>query len=314
MRLIYFFCAFSTAIFADSSFVTYGLSGGRFGDNLLSYLHAKWLSYEYNIPLLYRNCPLFSLLNLSEIELPFTDSDWNHLRGIDLFSPVQLSPDSSCVYHCGYFPAYRDEQISGNWGGFPVDWKDPEFRQMALVAIAPKEILTLTLPPSNAISIAIHVREGGGYDNAEQSRWGDPYKFPPMNFYPEALNQILPLFHGKRTYCYIFTDCQQPEIIMREIAQALPEGLEILFDYRKTENHPEKNILEDFFSLFYFDVLIRPRSNFSIIPSLLKDYAVLCYPAEITKDNNQVNLTKIGIEINKTEFDKINNNHRAHKI
>ena len=34
--------------------ITYELSDGRFGDNLLSYLHAKWISHEKKIPLLYK--------------------------------------------------------------------------------------------------------------------------------------------------------------------------------------------------------------------------------------------------------------------
>src|ERR1700742_2068654 len=37
----------------DPSAITWEPNGGRFGDNLLSYSRAKWLSYQYNIPLLY---------------------------------------------------------------------------------------------------------------------------------------------------------------------------------------------------------------------------------------------------------------------
>ncbi len=37
-----------------SSAIAYGLNAKRFGDKLISYCHAKWISYKHNIPLLYR--------------------------------------------------------------------------------------------------------------------------------------------------------------------------------------------------------------------------------------------------------------------
>ncbi len=64
--------------------------------------------------------------------------------------------------------------------------------------------------------------------------------------------------------------------------------------YRKEENHHTKNVLEDFFSLFHFDVLIRPRSNFSIVPQLLHDYAIVYYPAEYIRTGTTIQITRIG--------------------
>ena len=34
--------------------VTYDFSGGRFGDNLISYLHGKWVAHVLNLTFLYR--------------------------------------------------------------------------------------------------------------------------------------------------------------------------------------------------------------------------------------------------------------------
>ena len=43
-----------TGLLSSESYITYEFFGGRFGDCLLSYLHAKWLSYKYQLPLLYK--------------------------------------------------------------------------------------------------------------------------------------------------------------------------------------------------------------------------------------------------------------------
>ena len=191
------------------------------------------------------------------------------------------------------------------WGGFPINWKDPEFRRIALAAIAPRAPLNLFHPAPDVISIAIHVREGGGFDNREKLKLDDPFKIPPMDFYIEALNRVLPMLFGKKVYCHIFTDCQHPETIAHQIKEAIFSGYPIEFGYRQSGNHHEKNILEDFFSLFNFDILIRPRSNFSIVPCLLSDYAILCYPAEFVRRNHKVLLARIEIEQNEALYSEM---------
>ena len=85
----------------------------------------------------------------------------------------------------------------------------------------------------------------------------------------------------------------------------MPPTAPILFGYRKVGNHHAKNVLEDFFSLFNFDILIRPRSNFSVVPSLLSDYALLCYPVDFTKEGKGVALTRIKVEKNDILLSKI---------
>ncbi len=62
----------------------------------------------------------------------------------------------------------------------------------------------------------------------------------------------------------------------------MPSDAPIEFDFRKTGNRHDANVLEDFFSLFLFDILIRPDSNFSLVPSLLHDYAILVTPGHFT--------------------------------
>ena len=247
----------SAALFSAESAVTYGSCGGRFGDFLLHYLHAKWFAYERGLPLLYK---------------PFAYSSELML---DLHEPPLPSPPPPGLFVCPYFPEVQAELDSGEWSYFfKANWKDPEFRRVALELIAPKKSLKLIHPPEDKVSVAIHYREGGGYDPIRTKR-ATPLKFPSMQFYADALRKIADYFPGQRLYCFVFTDALNPSEAVSELERAIFPPLQIDFDYRREKNGPDENVLEDFFSLFHFDVLIRPASNFSIVPSLLHDYAIV---------------------------------------
>jgi hypothetical protein len=57
------------------NYITYELSGGRLGDNIIAYLHAKWLSHVHGIALLYKPFQYSSDLSLSQTDLSITDID-----------------------------------------------------------------------------------------------------------------------------------------------------------------------------------------------------------------------------------------------
>ncbi len=295
----YIVCCFllCQAAFGAQAHVSYSKGGGRFGDNLLIYLHAKWLSYRDGVPLLYVPFAYSTELMLDQKEVRFNALKHYALRRMVIRRGTKIEPSLPFLYECPYFPALEEEQIEGGWFSFSVDWKDLEFRQVALAMIAPKEKLDLIRPPEGAISVAIHVREGGGFDT-DHTRLYDPLKLPPMPFYIEALSRVIGLFPSKKIYCRIFTDAVDTNGIAEELAKAIPLGADVILDYREEGNHHTKNVMVDFYSLFHFDVLIRPRSNFSIVPALLHDYAVVCSPVEYVRTGEKIEITRIEVEVN----------------
>ena len=293
----------------QSSAVTYEFSGGRFGDNLLSYLHAKWISYQYQIPLLYKPFKYSEMLKMDEIETRYDLSKHKFHSNILLGRSQQVHPElKSILYLCPYFPESIYERrdlldVNGNKHAyFEVKWKDSNFRKIVREAISSKQPLNTIVPPKNSINVAVHIREGGGFDPAS-SAYREPLKRPPLSFYEKGIVEILNTFKGKKVYIYIFTDALKPEEIVNQLkAQCVKQGVKlngkVTFDYRKTDNHHTQNVLEDFFSLFNFDVLIRPQSNYSIIASLLKDYAIVYAPAGAIGDAKKMEITKIDNKIN----------------
>lgn len=305
IRWDFFFLLPCFTLLATDFAVTYEFSGGRLGDNLLSYLHAKWFSFQRNIPLIYRPFLYSSELVLDDVEtaygIPGQKSLARHFTLRGPFHAIRLL----AVYACPYFPEDKWElEQSKSWFYFEVDWKDPAFRKIARQMIAPKHPLPLITPPSDTINIAIHVRQGGGYDHS-LIHLQIPLKLPPLSFYIEGLLKIMNLFPNRPLYCYLFTDAVNPSELAQEMKRFLPPLTAIAFDYRRAENHHSKNVLEDFFSLFNFDILIRPQSNFSLVVSLLNDYAIVYSPKNFKIENNIVTITETDFIIDPQQLSRL---------
>lgn len=260
--------------------VTYSFTGGRFGDNLVSYLHAKWFSYHYQVPLLYRPFPFSNFLVMDRAESLFN-------LPLSICKPYTGGfVDTSHVYIVDYFPESASSQAPKF---FPIEWKNKDFRQMAKEMVSPLIHLDLIYPPQERISLALHVREGGGFDPLPIS-YPHRLKLPQLHFYTECLKLVLELFPDRPLYCYVFTDSRDPKSLVEQIEAALPQESSIQFSYREWGNWHDKNVLEDFFSLFNFDILIRPESNFSIIPSRIHDYAAVFSPKEVSGQQYEIRI------------------------
>jgi hypothetical protein len=303
--LVLGFTCFAFVVLRQNNIVSYEVSPGRFGDNLLNYLHAKWFAYEHQMPLLYRPFPYSSCLQLDDQEIYYKDKKLRKERCLHPFFKAHVKkwsrfsrwPWIAFHYHCPYFPESTWERLRFRYSHFPVQWKDENFRKMVKECILPKEKLTLTTPPPHCISIAMHVREGGGADT-EEARLIMPLKLPPLDFYIEGLRYVVARFPNRPLYCHLFTDALEPEKIVEKMKEAIPPDTLIHFSYRKENNHHDANVLEDFFSFFQFDILIRSQSNYSLIPSLLHDYAMIYAPKDCTVEDKVVKITELEIEIN----------------
>lgn len=283
--------------------VTYDFSGGRFGDNVLAYLHTKWLSYHYQIPLLYKPFRYSAELNMDDMEIRYDDARHKYSQELKLSAHIPNPFDADCIFVCPYFPEIEWELRKEYYFTFPVDWKNKEWRKIAKEMISFKGDRQLTYPPQDMLSVAIHMREGGDFDD-EEHKIKHPLKTPPITFYIDSLKMVLDLCKDKMIYCHLFTDALQPESWVDKIVQALPKDAPIVFNYRKENNRHDSNVLEDFFSLFNFDILIRAESNFSIVPGLIHDYAIVCYPKTYSINDRSVTIDHIHADIDE-EYLKI---------
>lgn len=261
--------------------ITFGW-GGRLGDNLLDYAHAKWLSYKYGIPLLFQTFEYSDQFVFDDIEEKLTIENEACYSKKMLASLFQL--DNHVQVDTLYFLAHAcdsyDEHIfNGSHGTFvPVDWSDETFRNMMRTLIAPKYPLKLLELPSNIISVALHYRTGGGFIlDTEAMKCGLPLRFPDQSYYFKQLAKLYFLIHYQPMYVHIFTDHPQPEEIRSLFKRRFPYS-NIEFGCRVDGNRHDANVLEDLFSMMKFDCLIRPMSHYSMTASHLGDFKIEFFP------------------------------------
>ena len=178
-----------------------------------------------------------------------------------------------------YFP--QDEHNSSLFG---MNLNDPLFLSLLKKDINLKnnKDYDLVIPPSGYISIALHVRRGGGpfdptsfYDSQNFSIANlmdsqHPLKFPPLILYFEKLRRLL-TSHSKKYFVYIFTDA--PDIVnIVNIFKKEFEGFNnVIFESRNKFCGYDDNVLEDFFSMIGFDYIVRGDSNYSKLAEILKN-------------------------------------------
>ena len=286
------------------SCIAYMEAGGMLGDHFLLYLHAKWLSIRYDMPLLcyHPTFPFVTDLKLYEKELDYEKVE--HPLTEVLLSRKCPKPnrEGSVVYIVPYFPEVKWEYSSSNQFVhlFDVDWTDPEFRKIAFEMIAPRYPVSLLMPPKDKISIALHARDWGPYDKGCY-QLQNPLKHPPFDYYGDALLKIIEMLPGKQLYCNVFTDAVNPKSVVDQITRKIPVGTKIEYRYRENTNNGGSYVLDDFFSLFHYDILLRPASNFTIVPGLLHDYAIEVFPEgfSVYPDGKTVLINRIGTKANK---------------
>jgi hypothetical protein len=284
---------------ANDKAITYNFSGGRFGDNLIAYFHAKWLAKEYRLPFLYRSFPYSDLLQLSERDEPLESPiKFKHVISITKKEHVNSVPPSSLIA-VPYFPECEYERKMPQHAGilyFPVDWNDPEFHREVVECLTPKTPVETISLPKDRISIAVHVRRGGTFESYAESAPGSPLKFPPDSFYISEIKRIAEIFSDKSLYVYIFTDDQYPEQIVTTYSKAL-NNPNIKFGWDRNEDSLDETqkMFRDFYSITKFDCLIHPMSNFTIIAALLGDYILKITPTDYHFDNGNIVVDQVEI-------------------
>lgn len=285
--------------------VTYELAPGRFGDNLLSYIHAKWISYTYDIPLLYRPFSYSDQLELHDIELSYDEHIKQFPNRMRLDHNVTINPHTTkkMLYEVPYFPESEYEKKNGinfegkPWFYFDIDWHDQNFISQLRKLIAPKDTFKKPSLPTDRITVAIHIRKGGNHDTPETIPLF-PLKFLPIDFYITQLKKTYELLDEKPLYVCIFTDDNHPTRIAETFKKKL-STLNIQFDCREQGNSDTLNVLQDFFAMSEFDCLIHSESNYSFIMSKLNNYLISAYPCSFQKKGKTIVYNDIKISFNR---------------
>ncbi len=282
--IISFFCSSWLEAHNSNKGITYNIYGGRFGDNLLAYMHAKWFSLQYDIPLLYRPFHYSKDLALERYDKRL--ENWvekkflHHLtlkKGEDIDNLIKRDLFQSTLYMIPYFPECLSELEKENeYPYFTVDWEDPYFLEVMKKMIAPKKRIKTVNLPQDRLSIALHIRTGDGFDSEEVKAFF-PLKFPPLSFFIWQLVDLCHFFEEQPLYVHIFSDAFDIKAITSEIKSRVNHR-NIEFGCREDGNDWQHNVLEDFFSLTKFDISIHGSSNFAFCAAILAHHQLEIIP------------------------------------
>ena len=272
-----------------TSAITYELNGGRFGDNLLSYCRTKWLGYKNNVPLLYVPFAYSDQLMMHEKEPWYDPEECIKQFESTLYLLKKEAVDIMYNSNLLYFKKWKYE--------VHINWQDKQFVEELRTLITPRFSLRLLELPKDCVTVAVHIRRGGGYcvDTSYLMR-KQILRFASDEYYIEQIKRIAQIFAGEKLYVHIFTDDRNPEIIAQNYKQAV--GIDTIeYGYRAEKNNHHSNVLEDFFSMMKFDCLIRPKSHYSRFVERLGYNKVIIAPAEIKNAYFQKTIDMVKIRI-----------------
>ena len=302
----------------ETSYVTHARDGGRFGDQLSNYFSALWVSIKHKIPLLLKEFEFSNQLALSQIheksQLTWKPEYQNlYENTFDNCSyvwddPIKRGDDigwETLENYDGRTQALKNDlkevhreprQYNISYYSYMADDDDEEFRSALQKLVKPIGPVNYPEIPEDRLSVALHIRRGGGFDSESvQKRF--PTKFPPDSFYLNSLRHIANKDPDQKLFVYIFTDHKSPgEIATKYQSELKSWGVtnDVVIKCRNPSTEGYKaSIMDDFFSLLKFDAMVRPHSSFSSCASAVCGPKIEIIPYEwntsrLDKENNQL--------------------------
>lgn len=292
--------------------------GGRLGNSIMNYAHAQYFAYLYHLELVYHPFAYSARLMLSENARVYTPQLANqykniiHIKRGTTFDPKSFEKNDT-IYRIQWFAPFPYE---GGWSYAPysVDWNDKDFLEILRQNIKPRDpgIYEAVKILKDKISVAVHVRKGGGIDPPLISKairsiyryvyqkarvYADkmwPQKFPPDSYYIEQIQRVSKILGNPPLRIYLFTDDKDPGKIAEKYRNIL-RNLDIEFVYREEENSHNRNILEDLFAMLRCDCLIIPASAYSYIIARIGDHRITIWPKSHLWENGKLIINEVNI-------------------
>ncbi len=296
--LIGVLAALSGINFAQAAVIGYDpRDAGRTGDKLIQVAKALWVSHLFNQPFVSSPFKYSDKLMLHLVDDEFAKSAVASLAKVKVMNEKTLDLRRNVLYQVGYkFKATFWEKVLEvtTWKGL---FDNEEFLKKLRTYVAPSFFIKPIAIPKDHISVAVHVRKGGGIDHPLYSdkirrTFADhlwPVKFPPESYYIKQIQQISVLLQDQPLYVHIFTDDRNPRQIVERFKKAVTKN-NITYGCRENANFHDSNVLEDLFNMTRFDCLIRGGSNYGQVVHLLGDYKIAIYAKDARWHGNQMHV------------------------
>lgn len=293
--------------------ITFRHNGGRLGDVLLDFTKNFYIAYKHQLDLyLDDNLPYIQDFIL-DFEIPRLSAHPFHIART-IRSDEYINPSENILYRSEFYITVDSVSDLDLFHGhmFQCSIEQPEFGEKIRKLLTPKTDFSFEFP-QNQISVAIHIRKGGGFDHPLASELyrpavrndnatrtskyqfvdrDQPFKFPPEQYYVDQLIFLHALLDQQPLYVFLFTDDKEPQTIVERIQKKLAQYniTNITFDYRKTENAHDLNIIEDISFMSKFEYLIKSGSHYPWIAQMIGNHKAIISPIEYRWDGDYLNI------------------------
>jgi hypothetical protein len=266
--------------------ISYSLSGGRFGDNLVSYCHARWLAFVYDLdflPVKFKYCeqlPAYQRYSwLEETEIVRSKCVSIGKFGEDFASRVRdFGQDPEDViyvleYHPEHISEWEGDSTWNLWLG--VDWNREDF-----ISILREDLGCSKKDKSfdiTKIPILCHFRTASGDDVYEQSARAFPLKHLRADYFARAILLARNILKSP-SEVVVVTDSAAPNKTLRELAKNFPgESVALLPTLTTAATRHRSAVVADFHAMCTYPVLIATQSNLSSIAAKvgIQDLAII---------------------------------------
>lgn len=131
----------------------------RLGDNITTYSKTKYFSQKFNLPFFLSPFPYCEQFHLHTTETILTEEIQKKFSKIVLINKVEdiiINPPEPTLFVCHF--------LSPAPSMYAYCREDLNFEKEIKTLLAPLEFIEPLPKPENVITVAVHVRKGGGYD------------------------------------------------------------------------------------------------------------------------------------------------------
>lgn len=294
---------------------------GRLGDQLWNICKSLLLADKYKLPFI---CKPFSQMDQFAISQTVSENTETptRIKKVSNESDIEKLKDKDVLFLTNFYTKPHDLLYN-----YCLEHKT--FQQKLRAHFAPSSstppMLTL---PTDIITVALHIRKGSKFDtqlssvqeyldqreiiqytkskqqlpvhskecktasSAMDRRY--PLKFPPNQYYIDAIHKLSELYNHQPLYIHLFTDHYNPEALLKKIKQAVNRDT-ITWATRSNRQKQETTILDDFFAMTHFKCLIRGDSSFSKVVQLLGNFQTIIYPINGVWMHDKLLIDSVGI-------------------
>jgi hypothetical protein len=127
------------------------------------------------------------------------------------------------------------------------------------------------------LNVAVHVRTLSGNDTPETVLGFFPLKFPPLDYQKNQIKRVYEWNLKQAMHVFIFSDSKQPQELLEDFRQTF-NGYDIIFNIQMVDRPDLNTVIQDFFAMQKFNVLIATQSNFSLMAARMSSFDMLIVP------------------------------------